>query len=228
MCRPIQICSDNFTSCSTGTHRDWTGSQTDPRCGLDVVMSTEVPTFCELNPDLSCCSQPCYRLNYACLCFGLHSGGNISLPGGIYLVRVFTNIRSLIISFLTLWLLHRYKRTDIHRGCFYLDMKHYFNWLYLDEWLDDEACTDVDCHLLREREGHRAATSPHAFSAWDVNSASAGRKQGITKSSFTIAARPRASSSLGSSVVNTKASPFKRADSTVSLFQYFPYFVYCA
>lgn len=43
---------------------------------------------------------------------------------------------------------------------------------------------------LVEGERRGGGTSLHAFSAWEVNSTTAGRKQGIMKSSFTIAAHP--------------------------------------
>jgi hypothetical protein len=124
----------------------------DPRCGLNVVPETEIPApWHELNPTVHAAVK--HVTDWAT---HAHVTGCILLETflrqAMSVWRVPTNIRSLIVSFLTLWLWHRYKRTDIHRGCFHLDMKQYFNWLYLDEWLDDEACTEVDCHLLMERD----------------------------------------------------------------------------
>lgn len=72
---------------------------------------------------------------------------------------------------------------------------------------------------LVEGERRGGGTSLHAFNAWEVNSTSAGRKQGIMKSSFTIAAYPCVP-------LWSTRRPIHSKEQTVSLLQYFPSCVY--
>lgn len=72
---------------------------------------------------------------------------------------------------------------------------------------------------LVEGERRGGGTSLHAFSAWEVNSTTAGRKQGIMKSSFTIAAHPCVP-------LWSTRRPVHSKEQTVSLLQYFPSCVY--